>query len=43
MYNQNVIRQLIEFITDRNGIADKTRLAEEVTERFCLVKDRSVR
>ena len=37
-----MIGQLVEFILDRDGIADKILLTTQVQQRFNLVKDRSV-
>lgn len=42
MYNKELIEELVEFISDRNGIADKASLSTQVQQRFSLVKDRSV-
>ncbi|MGN1121318.1 MAG: hypothetical protein ACI4RV_03050 [Eubacteriales bacterium] len=42
MYNRQIINQLVEFIHDRNGIADKSSLASKVQSTFNLVKERSV-
>lgn len=42
MYNSNMIKQLVTYISTQNGIADKSKLAETVKNRFGLVKDRSV-
>ena len=42
MYHKEVIEQLVKFISERDGIADKSRLAPQVQQSFCLVKERSV-
>ena len=42
MYNRDVVKQLSEFISDRDGIRDKSSLAYQVQNAFQLVKDRSV-
>lgn len=42
MYNRKEIESLVDFISNRNGIADKTILATQVQKQFNLVKDRSV-
>lgn len=42
MYNREEIDSLVEFISSRDGIADKAILATQVQKRFSLVKDRSV-
>lgn len=42
MYNKELIGQLVEFILDRDGIADKILLTTQVQQRFNLVRDRSV-
>ena len=42
MYNREEIDSLVEFISSRDGIADKTILATQVQKQFNLVKDRSV-
>lgn len=42
MYNREEIDSLVEFVSNRNGIADKTILATQVQKQFNLVKDRSV-
>ena len=42
MYNREEIDSLVEFVSSRNGIADKTILAVQVQKQFNLVKDRSV-
>lgn len=41
MYNRDVVKQLSEFISDRDGIRDKSSLAYQVQNAFQLVKDRS--
>ncbi len=42
MYNRELIEHLVEFISDRDGIADKASLSTQVQQHFNLVKDRSV-
>lgn len=42
MYNRDVVKQLVRFISDKDGIGDKSRLAYQVQHVFQLVKDRSV-
>lgn len=42
MYNLEMMQSLISFITDRNGIADKQALADQVQTAFGLTKDRSI-
>lgn len=42
MYNREEIDSLVEFISSRDGIADKAILATQAQKRFSLVKDRSV-
>lgn len=42
MYNRERIERLIEFVADRDGIADKAVLSIQVQQNFNLVKDRSV-
>ena len=42
MYNREIIEKLADFISSRNGIADKSRLASSVQQAFNLVKERSV-
>ena len=42
MYNQSMIQRLVSFIQERDGIADKKLLTEQVQSEFCLTKDRSV-
>lgn len=42
MYNRDVVKQLVRFISDKDGIRDKSRLAYQVQNVFRLVKDRSV-
>ncbi len=42
MYNREEIDSLVEFVSSRDGIADKTILATQVQKQFNLVKDRSV-
>ena len=42
MYNREVIEHLVDFVSKRNGIADKSRLSSSVQQEFNLVKDRSV-
>ena len=42
MYNREIIEQLVDFISARDGNTDKARLQNEVQEAFNLVKERSV-
>lgn len=42
MYNAVIINELIEFIRSKNGIADKTKLADLVQKKFSLIQDRKV-
>ena len=42
MYYKKAIDELIDFILERNGIGDKSKLSIQVKERFQLIKDRSV-
>ena len=42
MYNREIIEQLVNFISIRDGITDKGRLQNAVQETFGLVKERSV-
>ena len=42
MYNREVIERLVSFVSDRDGIADKSRLQVSVQQTFNLVKERSV-
>ena len=42
MYNREIIEQLVDFISDRDGNTDKSRLQNAVQEAFDLVKERSV-
>lgn len=42
MYNRDVIEDLVEFVTSRNGIADKRKLAAEIQKRYDLIRARSV-
>ena len=42
MYNRGEIDSLVEFVSSRDGIADKNILATQVQKQFNLVKDRSV-
>lgn len=42
MYNKEIIRQLVNFISSRDGIIDKNLLASQVQDEFGLVKERSV-
>ena len=41
MYNREIIGQLVDFISSKDGRTDKSRLQNEVQEAFGLVKDRS--
>lgn len=42
MYHNEVIKHLIAFVSERNGIADKNRLSLHVQQKFNLVQERSV-
>lgn len=42
MYNRGIIEQLVDFISGRDGNADKSCLQSAVQEAFNLVKERSV-
>ena len=42
MYNKEIIEQLVEFISDKDGNTDKSHLQNAVQEAFDLVKERSV-
>lgn len=42
MYNREIIDSLVEFVSARDGIADKAVLTTQVQREFNLVKDRSV-
>lgn len=42
MYQREIIEELVNFVLERDGIADKGLLSAQVQERFHLVKDRSV-
>lgn len=42
MYNREIIEQLVDFISSRDGNTDKSRLQNAVQEAFDLVKERSV-
>lgn len=42
MYQKEAIDRLIAFIRERDGIADKDRLAEEVQKAFHLTRDRKL-
>ena len=42
MYNKNIIEQLVDFISSKDGKTDKSRLQNEVQDAFDLVKERSV-
>ncbi len=42
MYHREVIQNLVSFIDQRNGIADKQVLSKQVQSAFNLTKDRSV-
>ena len=38
MYHRKAIKELVDFISNRDGIADKGRLAAQVQQEFCLKK-----
>lgn len=42
MYHREIVDQLAAFVSERNGIADKSCLASQVQQAFGLVKERSV-
>lgn len=42
MYNREIIGELVDFISNMDGIADKSRLSSAVQQEFRLVKERSV-
>ena len=42
MYNRELIGQLVDFISARDGKTDKNTLQNEVQQSFSLIKDRSV-
>lgn len=42
MYNREIIGQLVDFISEKDGNTDKNRLQKAVQEAFGLVKERSV-
>ena len=42
MYNKEIVEQLLDFISRRDGNTDKNSLQKSVQEAFSLVKDRSV-
>lgn len=42
MYNRKIIKQLVDFISNRDGSTDKSHLQNAVQEAFDLVKERSV-
>lgn len=42
MYNRFVIDDLISFVKNRDGIADKGKLADDIQREYHLTKDRSV-
>ena len=42
MYNRKIIDELVDFISSRDGNADKNCLQNAVQNSFDLVKDRSV-
>ena len=42
MYNREIIRQLVDYISARDGNTDKSRLQSATQETFSLVKERSV-
>lgn len=42
MYNKEIIEQLVEFISSKNGITDKRRLASQVQGAFNLIQDKNV-
>lgn len=42
MYNREIIEQLVDFISSKDGNTDKSHLQDAVQETFDLVKERSV-
>ena len=42
MYNSKAISELIKFVNDNNGIADKMELAKKVKEKFNLTQDSKI-
>ena len=42
MYNREIIGQLVNFISSRDGIIDKNQLASQVQDTFGLTQDRNV-
>lgn len=42
MYNRELIEDLIDFVSNKDGIADKATLSIQVQQHFNLVRDRSV-
>ena len=42
MYNREIIEQLVEFISNRDGITDKNRLASQVQDAFGLIQDKNI-
>lgn len=42
MYNREIVKKLVAFISNRDGCTDKNRLQDAVQEAFKLVKERSV-
>lgn len=42
MYNREIIEQLVEFISSRDGIIDKNRLALQVQDAFGLTQDKNI-
>ena len=42
MYNKNIIEQLVNFISSKDGIIDKNQLALQVQSTFSLTKDKNV-
>ena len=42
MYNRDLIKHLVEFVSDRDGMVDKASLSIQVQQHFNLIKDRSV-
>lgn len=42
MYNEKIIKQLIAFISSRDGATDKSQLQTSVQQTFNLIKERSV-
>ncbi len=42
MYNREIIEKLVEFISNRDGVIDKNRLASQVQDEFGLTQDKNI-